>query len=143
MEAKILRTYEPKQTLGTFTYGAYACKTLELAWLDNLQQKSCIPEGIYPVTKEKHAKYGICFRLHNVPGRAGVLIHYGNYAGSLNPNTGRPDSLGCILPGKQHIDLNKDKIKDITESKKVMEFLYSLLPDRFDLEITSIKTTQA
>jgi len=135
MKATIKRTYEDKQTLGDFEFQGFKCKSLELAWRDNQRQISCIPEGTYTATKELHAKFGKVFRLHNVPGRDGVLIHYGNYAGSMNPHTARPDSLGCILMGKQHIDLNKDGTKDITASKNTMDELYTLMPDRFDLVI--------
>lgn len=137
MKATIKRTYEEKQTLGDFEFQGFKCKTLELAWLDNQRQISCIPEGVYKCSKELHAKFGKVFRLHNVPGRDGVLVHFGNYAGSMNPNTARPDSLGCILVGKQHIDLNKDGIKDITASKPTMDELYRIMPDAFELEIFS------
>lgn len=137
MKATIKRIYEPKQTLGDFEFQGFKCKTIELAWLDNQRKISCIPEGVYECTKELHAKFSKVFRVHDVEGRDGILIHYGNYAGSFNPKTGKPDSLGCILPGKSHTDIDGDGIRDITASRQMMDDLYRLMPDKFTLEIFS------
>ena len=66
--------------------------TLELPWRGNERNVSCIPEGSYLATRELHPKKGIVYRLHNVEGRSGILIHVGN---SLT------DTEGCILIGKK------------------------------------------
>ncbi len=64
--------------------------TLELPWLDNRRQVSCIPEGTYPLTPIDSPKYGSTWLLENVPNRSEILIHVGNYP---------KDSRGCILAG--------------------------------------------
>jgi hypothetical protein len=133
----IKRKYTDTQTLGELTYENFTCKVLELKWLDNKVQKSCIQEGTYKYTKEVHPKYGKCLRLHDVPGRSGVLVHYGNYAGSDNPRTGHPDSLGCPMVGTSFIDLNKDGIVDIGNSKNTIEKLYDLVPDKGEIKFYS------
>jgi len=137
MKATIKRTYEAHQTKGEWLFQGYKCKTLELKWLNNERRISCVPEGTYSCSKEIHAKFGKVFRLQNVPGRDGILVHFGNYAGSFNPKTSTPDSLGCILVGKAFADIDKDGICDITASKTTMDELYTLMPTKFDLEIYS------
>ena len=71
------------------------------------------------------------FRLKDVPGRVGILIHIGNYAAG----TGRIDTKGCILPGRYFVDLNDDGILDVAESTKAMRELWDVLPDKFVLYI--------
>ncbi len=122
---------EPKQTLGEMSVllGAtsiYNCKTMELPWKNNEFQVSCIPAGIYKVKKRKSSKYGEHFHIQDVPKRSLILIHVGNF---------HSDLLGCIAPGKEFIDPNKDKCKDVTDSKNTMKMLNSLLPDEFELTI--------
>ena len=136
MNPKILRTYDKNQVFGDFSYEDFKCKTLELAWLENKREISCIPEDSYPYTKEIHPKYGKVLRLHKVPDRDGVLAHYGNFAGSLNPKSKKPDTLGCILFGSGYGDIDKDGILDILDSKNTMEKVYDLLPDKGILEIS-------
>ena len=71
-----------------------------------------------------------------MPGRSEVLIHLGNYAGSMNPKTGHSDIRGCILLGEKLIDLNGDGIADITNSKATVNKLIKVAPNGFVLEIT-------
>jgi hypothetical protein len=68
------------------------CVTLELPWLDNQHNISCIPSGTYECFRELSPKHGICFELRNVPDRQEIQIHIGNYP---------KDTLGCILVGKE------------------------------------------
>jgi len=140
-KATIKRTYEPKQTLGKFTLfdesGAvkFECKSLELPWLNNQRKISCIPEGVYKVTRTTSPSQGVCFAVNNVPNRSNVLIHKGNYAGSMNPKTGKPDILGCIMLGTAHADTNKDGIRDIILSASTVQLLLTLVSE-FELTIT-------
>jgi hypothetical protein len=53
-----------------------------------------------------------------VPGRAGIRIHSGNYAGDK-----LSDSLGCILPCLKWADINADGVIDGTGSKAAMAML--------------------
>lgn len=64
--------------------------TLELPWLENKKQISCVPEGDYPLTEIVSPKYGQVWLLENVPHRSEILIHVGNYP---------KDTHGCILAG--------------------------------------------
>ena len=65
------------------------CHTLELPWRHNAQEISCIPAGDYPVVLSNSNRFGPVFRLKDVPGREGILIHVGNYL---------HETRGCILP---------------------------------------------
>lgn len=142
MRARICRRYYDKQTEGELEVfkddgeKVFECKTLELPWLDNQRQVSCIPEGVYDVVPRTSPKYGEHLHVTNVTDRSLVLIHHGNYAGSVNPNTKRSDIRGCILVGKSHIDLDGDGLKDVTSSKVTMKELMKIAPDGFVLEVT-------
>ena len=134
---ELKRNYGEKQTKGDVSYKDFECKALELPWLNNKRFVSCIPEGEYFCTKEMHSVFGEVIRVHDVHGRSGILWHFGNYAGSLNPKTSKPDTLGCTLPGESFIDIDGDGLCDITNSKNTMEALYNVLPPIFTLKIYS------
>jgi hypothetical protein len=71
--------------------GEHFCYTLELPWLDNLPDKSCIPRGSYRVILSLSTRFKREMpRLIGVPGRLGILIHPGNTD---------HDTEGCILLG--------------------------------------------
>jgi hypothetical protein len=119
---------DDKQTLGEMVYkGKVVAKTLELAWRNNDRRVSCIPAGIYSVVRRYTSKYGNHFHILNVKDRDMILIHKGNF---------HFHSLGCIIVGKDHVDLNYDGYKDVTSSKDKMIELNRLLPIEFDLKIT-------
>ncbi len=111
-------------------------KTLELPWRDNQRRISCIPPGSYTVMKHISPSFGKCFWVKDVPGRSHILIHAGNFSGSVNPRTGKPDTLGCILPGISFHDLDGDGIKEITNSRQILQKLLKLMPYQFELIIT-------
>lgn len=67
--------------------------TMERPWLNNQNDISCIPAGMYHVKyleRSYSGTYRNVFHIQNVPGRYGVLIHNGNIA---------TQSKGCILIG--------------------------------------------
>lgn len=120
-----------KQTLGEMEVKKngqtqFRCKTLELPWLNNAPQKSCIPTGTYKVVPRFSPKYGNHFHVMAVPNRSYILIHQGNYY---------KDILGCILVGAAHSDINGDGYRDVTNSKVTMAALNKLLPKEFTLVI--------
>lgn len=120
-----------KQTLGTlFLYKEsqliFSCKTLELPDLENRNQVSRIPEGTYKVIRRTSKRYGEHFHITNVPGREYILIHPGNYFTQIR---------GCVLVGKDHQDINKDGVKDVTSSRVTMNDLLSYGLKGFELEI--------
>ena len=135
---EVKRVYLPTETLGSlFMDGVMLCKTMELPWKDNKRGISCIPEGSYEVTKEqpisvndpqgrKKREYWH-FRIHNVPGRSGVLIHKITYVKDLQ---------GCIGVGMDFKDFNKDGVPDMADSTKALQKLVDTLPDKFTLTIT-------
>jgi len=135
MKLLISRTYNNNFTLGSmFVLDgerlAYHCKSIELPWLNNQRNVSCIPEGTYNVIKDYSVHRGNIFRLLWVRDRSGILVHPGNFvAGYIK------DSEGCILPGNYFIDINNDGMLDIAESKIAMNSLYDLMPDKFKIVI--------
>jgi len=133
MKAVITRDkLQEAQTLGTLVLKddegkkLFSCKTLELPWLDNKRNESCIPLGYYKVAPRQSAKYNKHFHIQDVPGRSFVLIHIGNF------NT---QTKGCILVGEKLADINADGYKDVTSSKATLKKLLALAPGGFDLEI--------
>jgi len=85
------RVYLDTSTPGSIysPLGELICKTLELPDKQNQRRISCIPEGTYKVIKEKPKptrNHGH-FRLPEVKGRDGILIHRITYV---------KDLLGCI-----------------------------------------------
>jgi|SRR5581483_3108500 len=79
-------------TFGTLTVdGAFECYTMELPWLDNAHDISCIPPGTYGVvvTYSPHMQR-YTPELVGVPDRADIRIHSANYPSEI---------LGCIAVG--------------------------------------------
>lgn len=76
------------------------CNTLELPRRNNKSGLSCIPPGEYVCDFEMSPKFKRkYYRLRDVPGRSGVLIHSGVWAGDVTKGL-RSHVLGCILVGK-------------------------------------------
>lgn len=115
-----------KQTVGhlfvkerkNHTIGIYA--TIELPFLDNQKQISCIPVGDYTVKKRWSIKYGNHLEVQNVPNRTYILIHSGNYF---------TQTKGCVLLGFYHAHLNPDNELDCVNSREALRSLLALLPD--------------
>jgi 7-cyano-7-deazaguanine synthase in queuosine biosynthesis len=127
MEEVILRRLatQGKQITGEIVRaGTVVAKTIELEWKNNARRISCIPIGTYTVVKRTSNKYGQHFHLINVPGRNMILIHSGNYYS---------DSLGCIIVGSDHKDIDKDGLVDVVNSKATLSRMFTTFPDRFKL----------
>ncbi|MCA9495921.1 MAG: hypothetical protein KC589_03185 [Nanoarchaeota archaeon] len=126
------KTFRDVQTLGDLTVykdrvkPIYDCKTLELEQDKNARRDDCIPVGIYTVIKHFSPKFGECFWIQGVPDRDGILIHPANFFYQL---------LGCIAVGKGYTDINKDGYLDLTSSRKTMDELLNILPNKFVLKI--------
>lgn len=142
MKAVIKRVYQPKQTVGTLTLMdngkvLMICNTIELKNDGNKRQVSCIPEGIYKCVYRESKKYPKHYHVLDVPGRDMILIHPANFAGSVNPRTGKSDLLGCIGLGNGYGDLNGDGVVELLRSTVTMGKFISLVgKGGFDLEIT-------
>lgn len=77
------------------------CFTLELPWRENRPQLSCIPPSRYGVSIVRSPHFGRVYHVENVPGRANVLMHSGNYAGDVTKGF-KTHVLGCILLAFRH-----------------------------------------
>lgn len=124
--ATLTRIPQATQTLGKLIVREnnaviFDCDTIELPWLDNKPQISCIPKGVYNVVYRESAKYPRHYHIQNVPNRSFILIHQANYVGSKNPATRKPDLLGCIGVGRGYADLNGDGIVELTRSNPTLK----------------------
>ena len=102
------------QTLGILrkTDGQFGCDTLELPWLQNKQNISCIPTGNYKVKKVFSLKFGNVYEVQDVPGRSGIYFHEGNFFFNTK---------GCILLGSLPKDINSDGQIDLQNSKLIRQ----------------------
>jgi len=126
MKAILLRTKDTgKETLGIITLSdnsnkeIFRCFSLERPWKQNIKCISCIPKGSYLVKwtfSPKFMRY--TYRVMDVPGRDGILIHPGNYFFDVE---------GCILLGQGYSDLNKDGEMDIINSTITLRKFEQLL----------------
>jgi len=135
MKVVLSRTYNKNETISSLIAfegekRVYSCKTIELPWLNNQHNISCIPEGVYDCLRIIHPAKGRCFAVQNVPDRDGILIHKGNYV-----NGSKIDSKGCILPGISFDDINDDGFIDILDSTIALNNLLTLLTESFKLII--------
>ncbi len=116
------------------------CSMLELQWLDNQPFKSCIPPGKYEVkylAESASGKYKDVYHIQDVPGRSGILMHKGNWAGDADEGQ-RTDSTGCQLPCMGYtIDDNHQTMGH--SSKTAMQILHETTGRKdFTLEIWGV-----
>ena len=91
MELELIRTYFPEGTNGEIIHnGTRLCFAIELPWLNNKPQVSCVPEGRYELVKRYSPKFGKHLQLVNVPGRDYIMVHPANDA--------IKELKGCIAP---------------------------------------------
>ncbi|WP_420577507.1 DUF5675 family protein [Ekhidna sp.] len=122
MRLKLLRTYHSNGTNGKLYHGEQlVCFTIELPWLHNRRNVSCIPEGTYEVSKRYTKTRGTHLILENVEGRSGILIHPANNA--------LKELKGCIAPVSS---LDAPGIG--SSSKKATEKLQNLLFEVLNLD---------
>jgi hypothetical protein len=114
----------------------FRCFCLELPWLNNKVNVSCISDGTYPVVKYSYAGHPNVFWIKNVPGRSGIMIHIGNFV------TGpKIDSEGCQIPGLDFVDINGDGNLDIVAPDIALAAMNHFLPNSFTLTIISFNNT--
>lgn len=127
MNIKIDTWCQADCTLGRLRYGDFHCFTLELPWLGNSRNVSCIPAGTYKATKYISPRHGPVLLLHNVVGRTYIEVHTGNFTRQVK---------GCILVGSGIKYLDNDHIPDVTNSRATLVKLLTLVPDEVAIEIT-------
>ena len=91
MELILHRAYFPTGTNGAIYLASLkVCNSIELPWLDNLKQSSCIPEGRYRLEQRSNPHFGWHLHLLDAAGREGILVHPANNA--------LLELKGCIAP---------------------------------------------
>lgn len=126
------RIYNARQTLGELSCNQFTCKTLELPWLNNQPNISCIPEGLYDVRwsfSPKLLRY--TYEVLNVPHRSGIRIHRGNFFFNVE---------GCILLGTDYQDLNHDGEMDVINSTITLELFENFMDHQpFQLKVERLQ----
>ena len=143
-------------TFGKLTTEGFECYTAELPSRGNIDNLSRIPAGKYevrwsqsPSRKNPDGSPEWTFRLQEVPGREGILIHSGNFCGDKTKGYAA-DVEGCILLGraivegmeipeakrKAHPAINKKKQKGVTSSRDTLaSFVNHMTKDPFKLDV--------
>jgi hypothetical protein len=116
-----------KETLGTMicTNGTnmLTLQTLELPWLNNMPNISCIPTGTYTVARTfsiRHLRW--MYEILKVTQRDGIRLDVANYYYQLQ---------GCVALGLTKSDINKDGELDVVSSmlaSKALEYFFNKKP---------------
>lgn len=113
----------------------FSCYLLELPWLNNRRNESCIPLGDYVLQKRKSNENGSRFsyphlEVLGVYNRSAIKWHVANYVQELR---------GCGAPGLFVADLNRDGLIDVTNSRAALNRLLLFLEDKTPLRIITEK----
>ena len=114
------KIFTAESTIGELLIeGAHECVTLEDVVRDHkIPDVTAIPSGTYAVTIGPSPKFNrIMPHVQNVPGYAGILIHWGNTA---------KDTAGCILVGRSEAK------NFIGSSREAFEILFGKLEQASD-----------
>jgi hypothetical protein len=101
--------------------------TLEESWRDNERMVSCIPQGRYTIKLHRSPKFGLCYKVMDVPERSEILIHVGNT---------NEDTTGCILLGQKY-GMISDRLGIIGSRLAVSRFM-QLMSGITEAELTII-----
>lgn len=114
-------------TIGRLWCRDFQCYTLELPWMYNEVNISCVPEGVYEYEKRisPGKKYEV-IELKGVPGRTYIQVHAGNYTRQI---------LGCVLVGNAILYLDRDSIPDVANSMNTLSKLLKIAPDTGTIEV--------
>lgn len=126
MKLTLTRTQETANcTFGILQIdGSYFCVTLELPWLNNEHNISCIPLGTYKCQRHSSLKFGTVWQIMDVPSRDEILIHAGNLP---------KETHGCVLIGSNRGIVNNEK--GIINSKSTLKDLMDRTHRETELEI--------
>ena len=128
MELELIRAYFPNGTNGEIFHNhVRVCYSIELPWLDNQYQISCVPEGRYELIKRYSQKFGSHLQLMNVPNRNLILIHSANDA--------MKELKGCIAPVSLLTAEGKGNNSKVS-LKRLLAFVYPELEEGNKVFIT-------
>lgn len=113
----IKRGYFDDCTIGRLSIEGFNCLSLELPWLNNQQDISCIPEGLYKYFLRRSPQNGMVLELRDVENRTCIQMHSANFTYEI---------LGCIAVGDGLKYLDGDDILDTTNSVKTMKKILKL-----------------
>lgn len=137
MEAILYRKYNGQgPTLGRLVVLSpsleivFQCATVELPWRDNAKGRSCIPEGVYEVTRRYSARFKRHYLVNGTGERELILIHVANSMKQLR---------GCIAPGMRHSDIDRDGLMDVASSGQALNMLLKIAPAGFRLKVVSME----
>lgn len=131
MELELIRTYYWSGTNGMILYqGRLIVYTIELPWLDNLAQVSCIPEGRYELRKRWSPRFLRHLQVMSVVRRDHILIHPANDA--------LRELKGCIAPVSSITGAGKGN-RSRTAMQSLTSLVYGAL-DQHDPVFITIKT---
>lgn len=111
------RWYKDDVTLGILSMNGFQCFTLELPWLDNQPNISCIPKGYYDYRRHESPRNGTVLALEGVEDRTHIQMHSGNFTYNIK---------GCILVGASITFIDNDGIPDLSNSRKTLEKILEL-----------------
>lgn len=101
MRIHLVRTERSDEgTFGFLDVKNTLLRTAEPPWRDNQIMRSSIPFGIYQCSLVRSPRFGWAYQVHDVPGRAHILIHAGNWAGDSTKGF-ITNTDGCILLGME------------------------------------------
>jgi hypothetical protein len=124
MEIILQRSYFKEGTNGVlFVNNTFLGFTIELPWLQNIRNKSCIPEGGYILKARFSEKFKHHLVLENVSQRSLILIHAANNA--------KEELKGCIAPVTFLTGIGKG-----LKSKPLLDKLLSKCYQAFDRKET-------
>jgi len=124
MEITLQRSYFKEGTNGVlFINALFFGFTIELPWLENIRDKSCIPEGSYILKARFSEKFKHHLVLENVDHRSLILIHPANNVSS--------ELKGCIAPVTYLTGIRKG-----LNSKPLLDKLLSKCHQAFDRKET-------
>lgn len=125
----IKRAYFSDCTLGRMiSLSGKSVFTLELPYLGNAEEQSCIEPGLYPYRKAISPRTGeMVIWIDEVEGRTNIQIHPANKV---------DDILGCIAPGMSIADHWEDGVPDTLDSAVALNKIMSQIPDTGYIYIT-------
>lgn len=117
----------PDCTVGVLSLLDLRLFTLELPWIENEKNISCIPRGNYIGYIRNSPSNGWVIEFKDVPNRSHIQIHSGNFTHQIK---------GCILVGDSIKDINQDGVPDVTNSKNSLAKLLNKVDLNEEVQIS-------